>query len=417
MSRPSSALAVSATLALLTLSVLWAAGPRQQDWQQVDDAVAAGKPRTAINLLEPIIKVAMNEKQYDEAIKAVVKRAWLEGEIQGNKPEERITRLEAEIDPAPPEMKPTMEGILANWYWQYFQQNRWRFAGRTQTSTPPGEDFTTWDLQRLFSEIDRHFQASLADSDSLKQIPVAEFDQLLEKGNAPDSYRPTLFDILAYHAIDFYKSGEQAASQVYDAFELTADSPIFGSAADFIRWQPQTDDEASLALKAIRLYQELLKFHRDDSDPSAFLDTDLDRLVFGKNQSTGDEKEARFRAALRRFADEHAEHPISSRALHELALVLRQQDELPQAHEIASEGLRRHEQSVGGRRCYNLIQQIEAKSLQVTTERVWNEPSPTINVAYKNLTEVHFRLVAVDFNEFIRSGRPRITQLLSLIHI
>ena len=95
----------------------------------------------------------MKDKAYAEAVKAIGEKIALEGNIQGNKPEEKITRLEAEIAKAPKEMTPVLQTLLAHWYWQYFQQNRWRFMQRTATATAPGKDFTTWDLPRLFAEI------------------------------------------------------------------------------------------------------------------------------------------------------------------------------------------------------------------------------------------------------------------------
>src|SRR5207302_4185254 len=131
--------------------------------------------------LEPIIESAMNDKAYPEAIKAVAKKIALEATIQGNKPEERITRMKAEIAKAPKEMVPVMDAILAHWYWHYFQQNRWRFVQRSATSAPPGADFTTWDLKRLFAEIDQQFTKALAAEKELKATPIATYDALLEK--------------------------------------------------------------------------------------------------------------------------------------------------------------------------------------------------------------------------------------------
>ena len=80
----------------------------------------------------------MKDKAYPEAIKAIAKKIALEGTIQGNKPEERITRMKAEIAKAPKEMVPAMEAVLAHWYWHYFQQNRWRFVQRTATAAAAG---------------------------------------------------------------------------------------------------------------------------------------------------------------------------------------------------------------------------------------------------------------------------------------
>src|SRR5262249_44033434 len=139
---------------------------------------------------------------------------------------------------APREMVPVMNTLLAHWYWQYFQQNRWRFMQRTTTGEAPGKDFTTWDLPRLFAEIDRQFQKGLTAQDFLKATPVEAWGDLLQKGTMPDNYRPTLYDFVAHEALQFYTSGEQAATRAEDAFELSAGDPALDSAEKFIAWNP-----------------------------------------------------------------------------------------------------------------------------------------------------------------------------------
>ena len=135
---------------------------RETQWKAVEEAIQKGLPRTAITNLEPIIASALRDKAWGEAAKAIARRIVLEGNIQGNKPEEKITRLEAEIARAPKEIVPLLETLRATWYWHYFQQNRWRFLQRTATSAPPGKDFATWDLPRLFAEIDARFTTALS---------------------------------------------------------------------------------------------------------------------------------------------------------------------------------------------------------------------------------------------------------------
>src|SRR5213080_1096391 len=112
-------------LNMTALSVI--AGPRDAQWKKVEEAIKQGLPKTAITNLEPIIVGAMKDKAYAEAVKAIGQKIALEGNIQGNKPEEKIVRLEAEIAKAPKEMVPVLNTLLADWYWHYFQQNKWRF--------------------------------------------------------------------------------------------------------------------------------------------------------------------------------------------------------------------------------------------------------------------------------------------------
>ena len=80
----------------------------------------------------------------------------------------------------------------------------------------------------------------------------------------PDSYRPTLYDFLAHEALEFYTLGRAGRRpRPEDAFELSADSPIFAPAEEFLNWEVETTDAESPTVKAIQLYQDLLRFHAE----------------------------------------------------------------------------------------------------------------------------------------------------------
>jgi hypothetical protein len=395
------------TALLMTLSPLFGA-TRDAQWKEVDAAIAQGLPRTALEKLEPIVASAIQAQAWGDAAKAIARRVTLEAQLEGSRAEEHIVRMEIEIERAPTEIAPLLRTLHAHWYWQYFQQNRWRFMQRTTTGEPPGDDFTTWDLPRLFAEIDRRFQSALEDPKRLQLTPVDTFDDFLVRGTLPDRYRPTLFDFIAHEALSFYTAGEQTGAKPQDAFLLSADSPIFDPVDRFIDWTPDTaGDPDSPIARAIQLYQDLLTFHRGNTDPTAFIDVDLARLVFGHNMASGENKGDRYVAALDRFVREWADHEVAARALHQLALYHHAEGDWANAHQLASRGSDTHPESVGGRLCHNLVQQIEAPSVSITTERVWNQPWPDIQVLYRNLTHVHFRLVASDWSLFLDRSRPR----------
>jgi len=395
---------LAATIVLALAVNVSLAGSRDALWSQVQDAINKGLPQTAIKLLDQIIPGALADQAWAEATKAICLKIAQDGIIQGGKAEEMIVQLQAEIAAAPEPMKPVMEAVLGHWYWQYFQQNRWRFMQRTQTAEPPGADITTWDLATILAEIDRHFTLALAAEPTLKATPIGVWNDLIEKGTVPDTYRPTLYDFLAFDALSFYTSGEQAGALPQDTFEIMADSPIFAPVADFLAWRPQTSDTQSAQLKAIQLYQALLSFHRNDADKTAFIDADLERLVFGNNQAVGPEKTDLYKAALERFASQWKGNDIAARALYEWANVEYGQGNNLKAHTLAHQAWDQYPASFGGIQCYNLIQQIEAKSASITTERVWNDPLPSIEVTYRNVTKVYFRAVSVKFEDYMQVG-------------
>jgi tetratricopeptide (TPR) repeat protein len=384
------------------------AGPRDAQWLAVDDAIRRGLPQTAIAALEPIVAAAVADGAHAEAVKAIGRKIALEGQIQGNRAEEKITRLQAELARAPVEIKPLLEAMLAHWYWEYFQQNRWRFLQRTPTAAASGDDIKTWDLARILAEIDRRFAAALADEERLKGTSIHAFGELLPNGSVPDSYRPALFDFIAYEALGFYQAGEQGAVRSEDEFELDANStPIFAEPEAFLSWQPPLQTEAAAAplYRAIRLLQKLMVFHRDDADRSAFLDADLARLRLGYNKAFGDDSAQRYKAALERFAAANSDHELSARALSQLAGVWEKEGEPARAHAIARRALQAFPEHAASSASFNLVQRIAAPHATIETERVWNAPWPTIDVTYRNVTKVYFRAVRFAFEDQLARTR------------
>jgi len=388
-------------LIVMTVAAALPAGPRDSQWAQVQTAMDKGLPQTAIGILEQIIPETLQDQAYAEAVKAECLKIALEGQIQGNLAQEKITRLQTRIGEAPAPMQPLMEMVLAHWYWEYFQQNRWRILQRTQTAEPPGEDFETWDLARLLTEIDHHVTAALAAESTLQAMAIREYDILLERGTVPDAYEPTLYDFLVHEALDFYNAAEQAASQPLDAFEIPANSPIFAPVDEFLAWGPVTAHTDSARLKAIRLYQDLLTFHQHDVDQSAFLDADLQRLRFGHSQAVGPDKDALYEVALERFVNDRSDHELSAEALYARASLAYGQGDYVRAHALAQQGVSAYPKSIGGMQCQNLIHQIEIRYASVRTERVWNDPWPNIEVTYRNVTQVFFRIVPFEYEDYV----------------
>ncbi|MEO7599610.1 MAG: alpha-2-macroglobulin family protein [Opitutus sp.] len=396
---------LSLVLGVFMLGSTAMAASRDAEWKLVGEAERQGLPRSAIERLQPIIDGALKERAYPEAIRAIARRIALEGGLEGGKAEEKVVRLQAELEKSPAGMKPAMEAILAHWYWQYFQQNRWKFMQRTSSGAASGPDLLTWDLSRILAEIDRHFTAALANEAELKATPVSDYQQLLQPGTVPDLYRPTLYDFLTHEALGFFQAGEHAASIAEDEFQIEATDPIFGEVQEFLAWQPVTADSESPKLKAVQLYQSLLRFHQADRDRSAFLDADLARLIYANNVALAEGRNEHYQAALDRFIATNAKHEISARALFLRATQLNSEEEPAKALALAQRGVKAFPGSAGAVSCSNLIKEIEARSASLVTEHVWNAPWPTLDVTYRNITRVYFRAVPVEFADYVEKSR------------
>ncbi|HNV69673.1 MAG TPA: hypothetical protein PKO06_08255, partial [Candidatus Ozemobacteraceae bacterium] len=348
-------------LSSLVLPLPAAAANRADLWKKVEKAINEGLPKTAIEHLTPIVDAALQDKAYGEAARAMCRKIVLEANIQGNKAEEKVTRLQTTLETAPGELKPLLRAVLARWYWHFFRQNNWRFMNRTATAKLDEKDFTTWDLPKLFGHIGGLFDAAIADKASLQALSIKEFNEFLSSGNMPAEYRPTLYDFLVYQALEFYTSGEQAGAYPQDAFFVEADSPALADASAFMAWNPATTDTDSPKLKAIRLLQDLLKFHAKDKDRGAFLDADIYRLRWLKSVAVGENAAEACFKQLEVIAREFADHQLSSTAFEAMAQIRFAEGNRKEAHQLASEGSKRFPNSAGGHNCRSLISQIEQK--------------------------------------------------------
>ena len=394
-------IAISAILSALMLLPGEEPDPQAQaSWPAVERALHQQRPRDALALVETLLSQAVAAEDQAHIIKALVYAAQIEGSIEGDRPEEAILRLEARRTDAPALAQPLIDAVLARWYWRYFQQHRWRISQRSATTTDSGGDVTTWDLRRLLTEIDQRYTAALADP-AIKDIPVDTITPLLTEGehSPTDILRPTLFDIVAHEALAFYQAGEQGVMMAEDHFTLAADGPIFDPMEDFLAWQ--VPENPGRLRQAVLLLQDLLNTHHQSERHDALLDAELVRLQLGSNQAQGEQRTARYRAALERFIADHSDHPLAADALWLLARSWHDDDDPAQAHTLASRGAQAFPDSRGGRRCRQLLAEITMPHLAVHTESLWNEGGAVISVDHRNLDRIHLRVVSCNLDNMI----------------
>src|SRR5206468_3484247 len=119
------------------------------------------------------------------------------------------------------------------------------------------------------------------------------------------------------------------------------------------------------------------------------------------------------------FISQYADFDIMALASERDARLLQQEADFAGAHTVAARGANLFPQSPGGTLCRNLVNEIEAPSASISTERVWNcfegsapdaarDACPSIVVHYRNVSAVYFRAVPYDWEFFLqqRHNRP-----------
>jgi hypothetical protein len=148
-------------------------------WNTVDSLEQQGLTRSALEVVEEIYGASKKDNNQPQFIKSIFYKLKFGNYIEEDSHVKIVNDVKAEIDSSDFPANAILESILANIYWQYYQNNRWRFQQRTETVNFDNEDFQTWDLSRLIREITKFYHASLEESDKLKKISIKEFEDIL----------------------------------------------------------------------------------------------------------------------------------------------------------------------------------------------------------------------------------------------
>jgi hypothetical protein len=387
-----------------------------REWKQVDSLSDIGQSQSALDIVIPIYDKTRAEGQADQFVKAMLYRMKLESDFQEDYFENGITRVQSEIQSAKSPVKQVLYSVLAELYWQYYQENRWQILNRSETSNFLPEDIKTWDVKKLVSACVENYSLSLADADILKKTPISAYNEILLKEKDSEKFRPTLFDFLIHRAIDFYSSSEAGLTKPATSFIMDK-AEYFAPSKEFAGSTVSSPDPFSFEFRALKLYQEVIAFHISDTDPSALVDAELERLAFVHGKSVLPEKDDLYLAALYILENRIKNHPSSTEVAFAIASLLNGEEEdiMPyrdndsepvtsiseshkwdkkQAVDVCEAAISRFPDSFGAKNCLSLIESIKLPSFSIVTEYATVPALPSLAlVNYKNVKKVYFRLL------------------------
>jgi hypothetical protein len=260
-----------------------------------------------------------------------------------------------------------------------------------------------------------HYDASLQNGLLLQQEDLAKYNELLITQKNSKTFRPTLYDLLAHDALNFFKTNETTITKPAYKFEI--DSPKFlGHAKAFSRLTIESKDSTSLQLKALKLYQDLIQFHLKDTSPEALADVDIQRLKFIKQHATFSDAETYYIKALNHAKNKYKNHEVYGLYQYELAQVYYNQSnqyqpkineehrwKAKEAFDLCNEVIDKFPNSQGAKLCDYLKQQILRETLEIETESIIPiDQASKVLVRYKNLNALDFTIYHLSNNELKR---------------
>jgi hypothetical protein len=399
---------LSTVLLLMSL----ASSSQQQylsEWKKIDSLIEKqGLIRSALTEVNKIYTSAKKQNNDVQVIKALLYKMNINDALSDQGRYENIATLEKEILAAKGATRSILHSIAGTSYWNYLRMNRWQFYQRTPTKGYKKNDVSTWDLEQLYSRITLHFDSSLAETNLLKKTSLERFDPIILKGNVR-YLRPTLFDLLAFRAIDYYRNDERYITEPTRHFEVT-DSAAFADAQAFATHTFKSNDTASLHLKALKTFQQLITFHLSDTRPDALLDADLHRLDFARNFSISEEKDELYKHALENVITKFGNSPAVTTAYSRLAFWYFElggrydaggdtanRYAINIAEQLCKKALTFKVKNEGTADCTNLLRTINQQHIGMKAEMVntTHEPFRAL-ISYKNVTNAFIRVVKFD---------------------
>ncbi|UHG91296.1 alpha-2-macroglobulin family protein [Spirosoma oryzicola] len=413
-----------------------------RDWKRADSLAAKGLPKSALSIANRIYKEAKTTRNYPQLAKAAMHRMIFRSYSDEDAYVELVQSIEADIRDTPEPSKSVLGSVLADVYWQYFQQNRYKFYNRTPISQPTSKrgkqgsvsvtttkiadttaDFRTWDAQRLVGAVTQLYLASVQQKNLLQKTPIAAFDALLDKGDADTRpLRPTLYDLLAHRAISFFENTEPDLLKPIFKFELNQPD-YFANADAFAKLTIQSRDSLSGRYQALRLYQHLLAFHLTDANPIALADADALRLAFVYQHSVVPNKDSLYRQTLDQQIVRYKNQPAEAIYGYQLAQFLVNQgqsvrplddtdsaddstNESPyrwnkkQAADICRDLIKRFPATTSSQQASVLLNRLLQSSFSLQVEQV-NAPEQAFRalVSYQNASKITYRIVRLSVTE------------------
>lgn len=375
-------------------------------WKKVEEYKKQGLPKTSLEFVDKIYYKAQHENNAEQYTKALIYQLALRSTYDVDYNIKSLQKLEDEIVSAESVIiRDVLHSLAAELYWNYYRHNRYKISQRSNIDNLSG-DVKTWDLQTILSKALAHYQLSLDHRNETANQKLTDYASILTRNENALHLRPTLFDLLAYRALDFYQSEDYYLTKANLEINFT-NADLFSSETKFIKL-PLDESPENIALN---LYQDLVQLHLET--PDALAEANLNRLRYVYDHYVNGDKKLRYEVALKGFAEKVKESEEWSLVQFYLADFYNGEPsygvyekkesfedrnlELTNAVACCDQAILKYPKSFGASKALVLKREIERKNLQIEMERaVLPDEAFPVAITYKNIKNIYWKIVAVN---------------------
>ena len=380
------------------LSVSLHAQSFELEWDAINKELDSGKIQSAKPLLNALFIKAKSQKQMPSMLKCIIHLAAISG--RSNEPDDKsiiltLQRLKDSIDSKPE--KAIIDYFIAEGIRNYYHYTLEDIRKRPHLNADINDfnQMDSWHQSQFQQAIRDRIKSAVQDSSVLLSIPGRTYTELLRVKDGSESYRPTLFDLIAYASIALLEKLDQDVERGYRP--IIADSRVLQSASIFLQSSvidfKGYDLEFGMIRDRINLYQSLLRNHAKDKDQSAFIDANIQRLIGLSPTLSIDAKDSLLINALLDIGNNPSLHPGQANAMMEAALHSINTDQPGKAYEICNRIIELFPNTKSAEQSKIQQGKIRNKSLNITVQQYILPGKPFIfRSEYANIDKFYCRL-------------------------
>ncbi|MBP7257478.1 MAG: hypothetical protein KBA13_10380, partial [Chitinophagales bacterium] len=378
----------------------------KSEWDKIDKLENEGKTKTALESIESILNRARNENNTAQVIKSLFHKYKYQMVIEEESTSKIVADLKVNIEKANGIEKALLQSILGEMLNQFYINNSYQFANRTNVdSNALADDFMTWDQKRFNEETRKLYAASLEQAVLLQNTDISSISEILSYEGKKSGLRPTLYDFLAHRAIEFYSNGSDNDEIGTDEFEVNSPE-FFNIGTNFSSFKITASRNYYGTYEALLVYQNLVDFRTKKNDIPALIDLELKRLAFVYENSISPDKEEFLLKSYNELANKYMSNGAVAEVYFKIAQIINGKGVVTDANgvetnnhkkalEICETTIKKYPSTDGATNCESLKTSIQNPSLSIINED-FLIPNKAFKASlnYKNTALIYCKIIS-----------------------
>lgn len=278
-----------------------------QMWKEVKEKESNSLPKSSLDIVDKILRLAIAEKNTEQAIKATIYKIKFESDLNTDNQIDIFSALESLIPLTDNEVdKALLHSLLAELYANYYALNSWTINQRTNIEADLPADIKLWTKNIFQNQVLSHLKQSVTSQKALLNTSIGDYRDIFIIEQDTEQVYPTMYDFLMKRAITISTTILDSQSILYLSKELANHNITIAQLAsptdDFVRLRFSDNNSLTTLFYYSKFLESLLS--RNLIDAIVFTELDRNNYLSSKFHKYQKDYAGSFLEALKkRYAD------------------------------------------------------------------------------------------------------------------